>query len=94
MRQAAEATAEEAVTDLKSALFDPAQSAQDVAEIYRLDTWLRRLRKLDGAVLVDEYRLWLRVHPDLTAAMVRSGLIHETANRRAILRWLESEAVA
>ena len=85
-------TSENLLVLLKAALFDPTLPRPASEEIYHLEGMLRRLRAIDGADLVAEYKSWCASHPGETARMVRAAKDQERANERALRRYLEVPA--
>jgi hypothetical protein len=94
-RRAAIGLGEDLLAVLKSRLFDPTQPAPDVGELQHLEALIARLRRIDDALLVHEYRDWQRLQPGMVAAMVASMRRRERAERTALETYLgQAEAVA
>jgi hypothetical protein len=91
-RRAALVLGEEVLDSLKTALFDPTLPRPEIDELRDWTARLARWRKLDGAALVAEYRVWLMHHPQLTTGMVQAARRLEGAEQRAILRYMEATA--
>ena len=100
-RAEAVCTAETILTEIKSRLFDPLPPAPDDLSqpaplrgkgIFELEEALTRLRALEGADLVADFRGWERDYPGMTAMMVRSAKHREHAAQRALLAYLRGAA--
>jgi hypothetical protein len=81
---------EDLLTTLKAALFDPTLPQPDTFEIYDVEQMLARLRRLDGAELVTDYRWWVEHYPGMTAASVRAARERERTERRILLEYLRA----
>jgi hypothetical protein len=93
-RRAAVNMAEQLLTTLKAALFDPTLPWPDVGEIAHIENMLTGLRRKDGPALVAEYRSWLDQCPGMTAALVHEAKCRERGERRALLVYLKQTAPA
>jgi hypothetical protein len=94
-RRGAVALGEEALIELKAALFDPIAPQPEPGEIYRLTQQVARWQRMEGAELVAEYGWWREHSPDLTAGLVHAARLRERAEVRALLEYFaEAEADA
>jgi hypothetical protein len=80
--------AEEALANLKAALFARDQHQPDADEIYRLTQQLIRWQKLDDSALVAEYQSWRKRSPGLAWAMVKAARECEVTEAYALCRFL------
>lgn len=95
-QRAAVNMAENCLAVLKGRLFDPTPEPEDLSEpvqlpgdgIFEVEQTLSRIRALDGAALIEEYRWWFERYPGMTGAMVRAAKARERAERRAVLTYL------
>ncbi|MBZ5586320.1 MAG: hypothetical protein LAQ30_29865, partial [Acidobacteriia bacterium] len=90
-RAAAVDMAEDLLGVLKAGVFDPAsplEVGRITWEISGIEGMLSRLKRLDGAGLVAEYRDWLGVYPAIVAGMVAAARRLERARRAALLAYL------
>jgi hypothetical protein len=87
-RRAAIDMSEELLTTLKAALFDGPSEKVDFDGIRDTTLQLARLRRIDGAELVAEFRRWMENDPRLTCAMVQAARTRETSERRAVQAYL------
>ncbi|HWQ57123.1 MAG TPA: hypothetical protein VN442_25780 [Bryobacteraceae bacterium] len=86
-KRAAVLLVEETLDGLKAALFAPDTEMPDPREIQHLEGTLLRLRRLDGAPLVKEYRDWCILRPAFTETLVRFAEKRERAEREALLAY-------
>jgi hypothetical protein len=96
-QRAAVALTEELLNSLKLALFNPGQPQPGVDEIFEVENRLTSLRRKDGAALVEEYRLWAKQRPGLTAGLVRVAKQREREQLRALeiyVHWTMEEGHA
>jgi hypothetical protein len=94
-RSAAVNLGEEALEQLKAALFDPATpplEVDEIGEIGALTRQVARWRRLAGAELVSEFNSWKQHHPELTSAMEHVARGREMVSVRALLRYREATA--
>jgi hypothetical protein len=88
-RRAAVALGEEVLDRLKDGLFDPvAANRPDIGELQEWTARLELWQRIDGAALVAEYRDWVEQDPRTTAGLVITARLLETAERRAIGKYL------
>jgi hypothetical protein len=87
-RRAAVNLIEAALHELKTALFDPMLPQPKVNEIYDTERVLARLKRIDGAELVAEYREWAADQLHTTAYMVDRAKKQERVERAALLEFL------
>jgi hypothetical protein len=87
-RRAAVVLGELVLDNLKAALGDATLPRPEIGEIAFWTARVMAWRRLDGAELVAEFLRWARRSPCLTAGMVYAARLRETAERRAILRYL------
>ena len=74
---------------LKSSLSDPVPTMQaKTGEIAWLTLQIAIWRRMDGAALVDEYRHWKTREVKMTGAMVKAAKMRQTAEWRALPRFL------
>jgi len=92
-RRTAVLLCDEELVLLKAALFDPPTKAPVPDEIAWWTREHTRLRRLDGAGLVEVHREAMKREPAVTAAMVQWGKNRELVEIRALLRYLGDEAV-
>jgi hypothetical protein len=64
---------EELLHTLKLKLQEPVIVDLGVGEIYRVEQFLQRLRRLDGAELVAEFDSWITSSPVFSEALIRCG---------------------
>ena len=88
-RRAAVNMVEDLLYELKSFLFDPMALEPEVGEIYDVERLLTRLRRIDGAQLVEEYGWWAEHYPGTTAYMIRAIQEREQVEIRALCRYLD-----
>jgi hypothetical protein len=94
-RRAAVNLVEDTLHQLKGALFDPTQPQPKVNEIYGTERVLARLKRIEGAELVAEYRGWAAEQPRITAYMMEWAKKQERLERAALIEFLGiSEGVA
>jgi hypothetical protein len=96
-QRAAVALTEELLDSLKLALFDMTQPQPGVDEIFEVENMLASLRRMDGAVLVEEYQRWRKQRPGLTAGLVRVAQQREREQQRALevyVHWTMEEGHA
>jgi hypothetical protein len=79
---------EDLLTTLKAALFDSTVAPPGANQIYDIEQMLSRLRRIDGAELVTEYRDWRDRYPGMTAAMVRAAKEKERAEEKMLRAFL------
>ncbi len=93
-RSAAVNLGEEALEQLKTALFDPATRLEvdEIGEIGALTRQIARWRRMAGTELVSEFNSWKQHHPELTSAMERVARLREQSSVRALLRYREATA--
>ncbi len=87
-RRAALALGEAILESLKAALWDKSLPRPEFGEIAFWTAQLNIWRRLDGGPLVTEYLRWVQNHRLLTAGMVHAGRLRQTANLRALKRFL------
>lgn len=88
-KRSAIAMGEGLLVELKSQFFDAtSEISVSSAELRDLTRQLERWQGLDGADLVNEFHAWRDKDPELVAGMVHVARMRETAERRAILRYL------
>jgi hypothetical protein len=92
-RRVAASMTEELLDTLKTALATTLAMQPEPGELMHLTKMLARLKSIDGAALVTEYLEWLQHDPQLTKGMVHAARRLESAERRAVLRYLELTAV-
>jgi hypothetical protein len=56
--------------------------------VYRVERLLGYLRRLDGAFLVDEFKLWMELDPELTTNLILIAGERERARLKALKRWM------
>lgn len=83
-KSTASAMAEVLLARLKAPLADPAAGTAEPDEIFCFEKFLLRLRRLEGAALVDEYRRWAK-DSQLTPGMMYAAELREAA------AWLAAE---
>lgn len=88
-KRAAINMSEELLTGLKAGLVDPALPQPDTFEIYHVENMLSRLRRIDGAELVADFRSWRDQYPGITAALVRAAKDRERTERQVLLAYLK-----
>jgi hypothetical protein len=78
---------------LKAPLANPKEGPAEPDEIFRFEQYLLRLRRLEGAALVDEYRHWAEDNRLFTAGMVNAVEMREAAELLALeAYWAMAEA--
>lgn len=78
---------------LKASLWEPAPTMQSrPSEIARLTRQIAIWRELDSDALVDEYQRWKNRDPKMTGAMVQAAKMRQTAECRALRRFLSMTA--
>ncbi|MGD0777416.1 MAG: hypothetical protein ABSC05_31750 [Candidatus Solibacter sp.] len=87
-RRAAVALGELVLDELKAALADSTLPGPEIGEIALWTAHLAAWRRLDGAALVAEYVWWAGHRPHWTAGMVYAAKLRETAELRALQRYL------
>jgi CHC2 zinc finger len=93
-RRVAVMQGDDILTLLKASVFDP--MVEMVPKLGEFADWERRLaiwRELDGAALVAEYNAERAKNRATVDAMVRAGAISETAEKRALRRFVSAMTV-
>ncbi|MGA7239698.1 MAG: CHC2 zinc finger domain-containing protein [Bryobacteraceae bacterium] len=85
-RRAAVDMAEEALVNLKAALFAPDEPQPDTAEIHRLTQQLAAWKRMDGADLIREYQKWQKRAPGFAWAMTEAAREREKSEAYAICK--------
>jgi hypothetical protein len=63
--------ADELLDHLKAKLMEPVITDLGIGEIFHLEQFLRRLRRLDGSELVSEFSEWMASSPVFSEALIR-----------------------
>jgi len=87
-QRAAVSIAEELLTTLKVALFDPTLPQPEIGEIADVEALLSTLPRLDGPALVSEYKWWRERYPGVTSALVVVAHRREQCERAALEEYL------
>jgi hypothetical protein len=88
-----ESLTEELLDAMKAPLSDPANPTLkgfDAAGVYSTERLLGYLRRLDGASLVDEFKLWVELAPELTTNLILVAGERERARLEALKRWMRA----
>jgi hypothetical protein len=87
-RSAMIALTDELLDHLKAKLMEPVIRDLDFGEIYRVEQFLARLRRIDGVELIREFQSWMTTSPVFSEALTRCGREREATQLRALEKYI------